>query len=464
MPAAEISLDRDPLGAGGEFAVAVRAVSSGGGSVRRTNRASYAIVLDASQSMSWAAEPSGGTSRWALALQAVDELLRLLPDGDELHVVAFNNVARVIAQDATVAELRASGRVAREPAPEYGITNIEAGLSLAYELLARSTAPAKRAILMSDGEPNDGATSPQALAALAERAADRDIYTDTIGLGAGADIDLLMGISARGSNGHVPSAEGARQVIAETVGRLALQGQNLAASGGEVDLEIHPLFPVEAVYQLEPVQRRLEISAGTGPDGAQTVRIPLGAVGTGDQEPLYALRLRAPNKIVNKSLEIVKASGSLRTVAGVVALDPSSAAIRGIAEKPEMRLDRVMVRIKSVDLEAVIARQLKENASAAYAGIYRAAVERALSEGLDDLAEAYQLALRGLESGLDANDVRNEQRSRSSTNTGGANETLRKRPTLDSRIGPSRSEGPRVVGRTRSDRLPSGVEERTEGW
>ncbi|GAB2855882.1 hypothetical protein GCM10022221_64360 [Actinocorallia aurea] len=464
MPAAEISLDRDPLGAGGEFAVAVRTTRSGGGPVRRTHRASYAIVLDASQSMSWEAEPSGGISRWALALQAVEELLRLLPDGDELHVVAFNNVARAIVRDTTVAELRASGRVAREPAPEYGTTNIEAGLSLAYDLLGRSTAPARRAILLSDGEPNDGATSPQVLAALAGRAADRDIYTDTIGMGAGADIDLLMGISARGSNGHVPSAEGARRVIAETVGRLARQGQNLAASGGEVNLEIHPLFPVEAVYELTPVRRRLETGTGSGPDGAQTVRIPLGAVGTGDQEPVYALRLRAPNKIVNKSLEIVKASGSLRTEAGVVALAPSTAAIRGIAEKPEIQLDRVMVQIKSIDLEAVIARRLKENAPGAHPDIYRAAIERALSEGLDELAETYQLALRGLESGLDANDVRNEQRSRSSTNAGGANETLRKRPILDPRIGPARAEGPRVIDRTRSDHPTSGTEERTEGW
>jgi hypothetical protein len=460
MPVAEISVDRDPVGAGEEFAVAIR-TSSVAPVVTGTATgpgAAYAIVLDASQSMSWPAEQNGGTSRWTLALQAIGELLNQLPDQDEIQVVAFSDRAWPLCDTTTVAQLRASGKLGGEKAPEYGITNIEAGLRLAYDRLGLSKAAARRAILFSDGEPNDGAQSAGELGTIAAHAADRDLYTDAVGMGAGADFELLQAISALGSTGHVTAAEGSQSVITEIVGRLARQAQNLAAAGGELTVDVHPLFPVSAAYEVHPARKRLATQIATGPDGAQRVTIPIGAVGTGNEQPLFVLRLRSPNKIVKKHLPIVKATGRLRTRSGIVELDEGNGAISGIAEKAVVNLEQLMVQIRAIDLEAEVAKRIKAANPSAHADIYAEAKERALREGLDVQAGDYDVALRHLRDGLDPNDVRNEQRARSSTSRTTPNELLQGRPKLDPQVVANRSSARRTVQRTRT---PS---EQTEDW
>lgn len=460
MPAAEISVDRDPVGAGQEFAVAIRTspVAPPVGGAAPASRASYAIVLDASQSMSWAAEQSGDTSRWTLALQAIRELLDQLPDRDEIQVVAFNDRAWSLVDTTTVVGLRASGAPFKEKAPEYGPTNIEAGLRLAYDMLSRSTAGARRAILFSDGEPNHGACTPEELGAIAARAADRDLYTDAVGMGAGADFDLLQAISALGTTEHVTSADGAQAAINEIVGRLARQAQNLAAVGGELTVDIHPLFPVSAAYQVNPVRKRLAAQVATGPDGGQRVTIPLGAVGTGDEQPLFVLRLRAPVKIVKKHLPIVKATGRLRTRSGVVELDEANAAISGIAEKSVPNLEKLMVQIRAIDLAAEVAKTIKDASPSVHADIYAEARDRALREGLDDLAGEFDVSLRDLRKGLDENDVYNGTRARSSTSRTGINVLLEGRPKLDPQVIANRASARRIVQHART---PS---EETEDW
>jgi hypothetical protein len=153
------------------------------------------------------------------------------------------------------------------------------------------------------------------------------------------------------------------------------------------------------------------VQAVTGPDGAQRVTIPLGAVGTGDEQPLFVLRLRAPDKIVARHLPIVKATGRLRTRTGVVDLDEANSAISGIAERPIINLEQLMVQIRAIDLEAEVAGTVKAASPSVHADIYAQAKDRALREGLDELAGEYDLALRSLRDGLDANDVRNGQRA-----------------------------------------------------
>jgi Mg-chelatase subunit ChlD len=449
MPAAEISVDRDPVGAGQDFAVAIRTSPVAPPATERGPGAAYAIVLDASQSMGWAAEQSSVTSRWTLALQAIEELLSQLPDRDEIQVVAFNDRAWSLCDTMTVAGLRTSGQLAKLEAPEYGITNIEAGLRLAYDLLGRANAVARRAILFSDGEPNDGALTPSELGTIAEQAARRDIYTDAVGMGSGADFELLQAISALGSTGHVTSADGSQAVINEIVGRLARQAQNLAATGGELTVDVHPLFPVTGVYQVHPVNRRLSAQVAASPDGGQRVTIPLGAVGTGDERPLFVLRLRAPEKIISRQVPIVKATGRLRTRSGVMELDAANAAISGIAERPVVNLEQLMVRVRAIDLEADVAKTIKDASPSAHADLYAEARARALREGLTELAAEYDRTLRSLREGLDPEDLRNEQRARSSTSTGG-NPLLEARPKVDPDLVRRPEGGKRTVQRDRA--------------
>ena len=81
-----------------------------------------------------------------------------------------------------------------------------------------------------------------------------------------------------------------------------------------------------------------------------------------------------------------------------------------------------------------------------------------MREGLDDLAGEYDLALRGLREGLEANDVYNDTRTRSSTSRTSPNELLRGRPRLDPQVIANRASARRIVQRART---PS---EQTEDW
>ncbi|MGV9663786.1 vWA domain-containing protein [Nocardia niigatensis] len=450
MPTAEVSVDRDPLGAGKEFTVAIRTTPVAAAPARRTtDHAAYTLVLDASQSMGWAAEPDGDMTRWALALLTVDALLQSLPDRDEVSVIAFDSTARVLTPSTTVAHLRSDNKVGRMPAPEYGLTNIEAGLTAAYTILHQSAAPSRRAILISDGEPTDGATSPVELTRLARRAADRDVYTDAIGMGAGADADLLLALCERGNFDHIETAAGTRIKLQEIVGRLSKQGQHIEATGGELRIDIHPAFTLHGVYALHPARRRLEVTTSTASDGATRIQFPIGAVGVGDQQPLYVLRLSAPDKLVTRSVEVLRVSGSLRTPSGPVDLAQTGAMVSGIAERSVITLEQLMPNVRSIDLEAKVARTLRDAPTTQHEAIYREAKDQALNDGLDDLARIYQDAVKDLHAGLDANDVRGGGRARSSTSRTTANALLQGRPTLDPEIARRQGGTQRVLKRTR---------------
>jgi hypothetical protein len=441
MPAAEISVDRDPVGAGQEFAVAIRTSPVAPAAVAGAGPgASYAIVLDASSSMTWPAEQNGTTSRWELALRAIAELLRKLPGGDEIQVVAFSDRAWPLYGATTVADLRKSDILGQELPPGFG-TNIEGGLRLAYDLLGGSAAAARRAILLSDGEPNYGMLTAGELGAVAAEAAGDYIYTDAVGMGAGVDIELLAAISAYGSTGHVTSADGAQDTINDVVDRLTRQAQDLAASGGELRVDVHPQFPVDAVYQVHPNRKRMAVRPATSPDGAQRVVVPVGAVGTGNEQPLFLLRLRAPDRNVSRALHIVTVTGRLRIGQKVVALDKAEASVTGIAATPVINFEQLMPQARAIDLEADIARTIKEAGPSDRAGIYAEAKDRALAEGLYDLARDYDAAIQGLQRGLEANDVHADQRTRSSTSRTTPNELLREVARIDPKVVPARKAG-----------------------
>jgi hypothetical protein len=185
-------------------------------------------------------------------------------------------------------------------------------------------------------------------------------------------------------------------------------------------VDIHPQFPVTGVYQLHPVNRRLTAPVTAGTDGGQRVTIPLGAVSAGGERPLFVLRLRAPDKITAKRIGLVTATGRLRTRSGVVPLDEATAAVSGIAVRPKINLEQLMVRVRAIDLEAEIAQTIKQASPTAHRDLYLEARDRAVREGLTELAEQYDLNLRGLQEGKHPNDVRNSGRARSSTSTRGS--------------------------------------------
>lgn len=133
-------------------------------------------------------------------IRSVERILNLLQEEDEVGVVAFSTRATTVAAQA---KLDAAGkraivsRVARVFAD--GRTNIEGGLVLAAKQFPQLLQPnTKRGIvLLSDGEPNEGASSRQALAEVA-RALRPTASISTLGYGARHDEGVLMAIADGG--------------------------------------------------------------------------------------------------------------------------------------------------------------------------------------------------------------------------------------------------------------------------
>lgn len=133
-------------------------------------------------------------------IRSVERILGLLQEHDEVGVVAFSTRATTVAAQA---KLDVSGkraivsRLARVFAD--GRTNIEGGLALAARQFPQLLVPnTKRAVvLLSDGEPNEGASSREALAEVA-RTLRPTASISTLGYGARHDEAILMAIAEGG--------------------------------------------------------------------------------------------------------------------------------------------------------------------------------------------------------------------------------------------------------------------------
>jgi uncharacterized protein with von Willebrand factor type A (vWA) domain len=108
--------------------------------VEDTNRAATVLLVDMSRSMLL----RGCFLAAKKVAMALDMLIRTRYPHDELHVVGFAYYAREIAPSA-LASLSWHGY-------EYG-TNLQHGLMLARQLLARSHAANRSVVVITDGEP-----------------------------------------------------------------------------------------------------------------------------------------------------------------------------------------------------------------------------------------------------------------------------------------------------------------------
>ena len=111
------------------------------------------FLIDASSSM--------GGSKWSMVKQAVSELVEALSDEDRVGLVLFDSSAREVFPLASLSENRSAmkDRIEKLPAPS-GVTNLEAGLKVAYGAFeARSNSDkvkrVNHVILLTDGFPTD---------------------------------------------------------------------------------------------------------------------------------------------------------------------------------------------------------------------------------------------------------------------------------------------------------------------
>jgi Ca-activated chloride channel family protein len=154
-------------------------------------RLATVLLLDVSGSMS--GEPL------AQVKDSVERLADILDDQDSLGVVAFSTGARTVSPVRPLAGARGVIRREVRGLEAGGSTNISGGLAQAALLFADAPPGARQVLLLlSDGQPNVGARTPEALRAEVERVRALGPAVSTLGYGAGHDEDVLVAVAEGG--------------------------------------------------------------------------------------------------------------------------------------------------------------------------------------------------------------------------------------------------------------------------
>jgi Ca-activated chloride channel family protein len=179
---------------------------------RDRQRASLTFVVDTSGSME-----QGG--RLEIVKEAMRILVRGLDRNDRVAIVTFGDQARVVL-GPTQATHEAEILDALDGLHPGGSTNLEAGLTLGYEL-ARQTLTENdidRVVLASDGVANVGLTDPAGILGGIKRDADAGIELVSVGVGMGNYNDALLEQLADQGDGfyaYINTLDEARRLFTE---------------------------------------------------------------------------------------------------------------------------------------------------------------------------------------------------------------------------------------------------------
>ncbi|MBW3659767.1 MAG: VWA domain-containing protein [Actinobacteria bacterium] len=199
---------------------------------------SLALVLDRSGSMS--GEKLETVKRCAAYL--VDQL----QPTDELAIVTFDDTVDLVVPLQQVQPGQMKAAIAG--IHDGGMTNLSGGWLKGREELERTSADgrARRVLLLTDGQANQGITDRGQLTGLASRTAAAGIGTTTIGYGADFDEQLLtdMADAGGGVGWFAETVDDAPRIFAEEFsGLVQLAAQN-------VSVEIRPTGPIEVIRVL----------------------------------------------------------------------------------------------------------------------------------------------------------------------------------------------------------------------
>lgn len=157
-------------------------------------------------------------------MELVKHSLRLLGTEldarDQVGIVSFADTASLVLP-MTSMDQRATLESAIQGLSPEGSTNVEDGMRLGYELLARVPAePGKlrRVVLISDGVANTGQTTADAILAQVDVHQKAGIYLSTVGVGMGNHNDALLERLANRGNGicdYVDDEQAARRAMVD---------------------------------------------------------------------------------------------------------------------------------------------------------------------------------------------------------------------------------------------------------
>lgn len=132
---------------------------------------------------------------------AVKKLARGLASGDRLAIVAYDSAPEALLGLTGNADLAVFDAVADGIVADGG-TNIYGGLESGYALLPNGGERTRWVVLLSDGIPNQGETSPDAIARLVHSFQEQGIGTSAVAVGDDADRNLMARVAASGSGSY----------------------------------------------------------------------------------------------------------------------------------------------------------------------------------------------------------------------------------------------------------------------
>ncbi|MGH8479477.1 MAG: vWA domain-containing protein [Gammaproteobacteria bacterium] len=260
------------------------------------------VVLDHSGSM--AAE-----NRLPFAKQAVVELLGRLTPEDRFALVVFDSLAAVASEPTPVTD-RARERLiqtVRAIQPGSG-TNLGDGILKAEAIAPRAdTERGRRVLLLSDGEANEGITSPIELGGLARGMSEHGLILSTIGMGLGFNESLMSTLADHGMGTYafLEHLGG----LAEILSRNLDDSRNVYAEKSELEIRLAPGVALldAGAYPIAPLSPGLlRVPIGQVLGGARrgltlTFHAPTGTIGA---TALATVRLRYQTATGPATLEL----------------------------------------------------------------------------------------------------------------------------------------------------------------
>lgn len=247
--------------------------------------ANLVFVVDVSGSMR-------GAEKLGLVKRSLGLLVDQLDARDSVAIVVYGSGAHtVLSPTRTTAEGKDLVHSAIQSLRTEGSTNVQAGLSLGYEIAARraGTGTVSRVVLCSDGVANVGATESSALLRNVSDRASRGVTISTVGFGMGNYNDTLMEQLADRGNGNYAYVDGIDVAQKIFVDRLAGTLEVVAK-----DLKVQMAFNPEAVgrYRLLGFENRMLKT-----QDFQNDRVDAGEIGAGHTvTAIYEIKLRDRNQ------------------------------------------------------------------------------------------------------------------------------------------------------------------------
>ncbi len=242
------------------------------------------VILDKSGSMS-------AENRMPYAKAAIRDLVSRLNQNDRFALVTFDSTANILSPFVPVTDSERSHVLSLVETVQPGTgTNMSAGIDFARSLLSENAAErSRRVILLSDGQANEGITSPEGLASMTASLNRQGSVVSAIGMGLGFN-ERLMSLVADQGGGNFSYLESLAS-LGDILSKDLLDARRVFASASEIILKLRSGVTLSDVsgYPIENrgaesgyIVRAGQLLSGSPKRLFATIQVPTASIGTID--------------------------------------------------------------------------------------------------------------------------------------------------------------------------------------